>query len=141
GDPLDPNNVLVRRVPRSTGRAIPDKSRMPSSPRSPLTGATGDSQCGVFSPAEMRAAGADAFVITGQSKEPVYLWLHDGTVELRPAAHLWGKVTAEVDALLKEELGDPKVEIAQIGPAGENRVRFAAIMNMVNRANGRTGLG
>src|SRR5215470_11732138 len=109
--------------------------------RSPLTGAIGDSQCGGFFPAEMRAAGADAFVITGQSKEPVYLWLHDGTVELRPAAHLWGKVTAEVDALLKEELGDPKVEIAQIGTAGENRVRFAAIMNMVNRANGRTGLG
>jgi aldehyde:ferredoxin oxidoreductase len=89
----------------------------------------------------MRAAGADAIVFTGQAKEPVYLWLNDGKAELRPAKHLWGKVTAEVDSLLKKEIGDEKVEIAQIGPAGENLVRFAAIMNMVNRANGRTGLG
>src|SRR5215475_10134654 len=140
-DPLGPDNVLVMAVSPLTGPAISGQRRMTPCARSPLTGAIGDSQCGGFFPAEMRAAGADAFVFTGQSKEPVYLWLHDGTVELRPAAHLWGKVTAEVDALLKEELGDPKVEIAQIGPAGENRVRFAAIMNMVNRANGRTGLG
>src|SRR4029450_11453389 len=83
----------------------------------------------------------DAIVFTGASKEPVYLYLNDGHAELRPAGHLWGKVTAEVDQLLKEEVGDPKAEVAQIGPAGENRVRFAAIMNMVNRANGRTGLG
>ncbi|HEV2055405.1 MAG TPA: aldehyde ferredoxin oxidoreductase family protein, partial [Methylomirabilota bacterium] len=109
--------------------------------RSPLTGAIGDSQCGGFFPAEMRAAGADAIVFTGQAKEPVYLWLNDGKAELRPAKHLWGKVTGEVDSLLKKEIGDEKVEIAQIGPAGENLVRFAAIMNMVNRANGRTGLG
>src|SRR5207253_9922010 len=61
--------------------------------------------------------------------------------ELRPAKHLWGKETAEGDRLLKEEVGDAKAEVAQIGPAGENLVRFAAIMNMVNRANGRTGLG
>jgi aldehyde:ferredoxin oxidoreductase len=89
----------------------------------------------------MRAAGTDAIVFTGQAAEPVYLWLHDGQAELRPARHLWGKVTGEVDQLLKQELGDPKIEIAQVGPAGENRVRFAAIMNMANRANGRTGMG
>jgi aldehyde:ferredoxin oxidoreductase len=89
----------------------------------------------------MRAAGADAIVFTGQSAEPVYLWLHDGKAELRPAKHLWGKDTAETDRALKQELGDDKAEIAQVGPAGENRVRFAAIMNMVNRANGRTGMG
>ena len=89
----------------------------------------------------MRNAGADAIVFTGVAKEPVYLSINDGKAELRPAKHLWGKVTADVDRLLKEELGDQKCEIAQIGPAGENLVRFAAIMNMANRANGRTGLG
>jgi aldehyde:ferredoxin oxidoreductase len=89
----------------------------------------------------MRAAGADAIVFTGQSAEPVYLWLHDGVAELRPAGRVWGTETAETDRLLKEEVGDPKAEVAQIGPAGENLVRFAAIMNMVNRANGRTGMG
>ncbi|MBI2218389.1 MAG: aldehyde ferredoxin oxidoreductase family protein [Candidatus Rokubacteria bacterium] len=140
-DPLGPDNVLVMAVSPLTGLAISGQSRMTACARSPLTGAIGDSQCGGFFPAEMRSAGADAIVFTGQAPEPVYLWLNDGRAELRPAKHLWGKVTAEVDQLLKDEVGDPKAEIAQIGPAGENRVRFAAIMNMVNRANGRTGMG
>jgi aldehyde:ferredoxin oxidoreductase len=140
-DPLGPDNVLVMAVSPLTGLAISGQSRMTACARSPLTGAIGDSQCGGFFPAEMRAAGADAFVFTGRSPEPVYLWLHEGRAELRPAGHLWGKVTADVDRLLKEEVGDPKAEVAQIGPAGENLVRFAAIMNMVNRANRRTGLG
>ena len=139
-DPLGPDNVLVMAVSPLTGLAISGQSRMTACARSPLTGAVGDSQCGGFFPAEMRTAGADAFVFTGQATAPVYLWLHDGRAELRPAGHLWGKVTADVDRLLKQEC-DPKAEVAQIGPAGENRVRFAAIMNMVNRANGRTGMG
>jgi aldehyde:ferredoxin oxidoreductase len=140
-DPLGPDNVLAMAVSPLTGLAISGQSRMTACARSPLTGAIGDSQCGGFFPAEMRNAGADAIVFTGQSPEPVYLWLHDGQAELRPAGHLWGKVTAEVDEQLKAEVGDPKAEIAQVGPAGENKVRFAAIMNMVNRANGRTGMG
>jgi aldehyde:ferredoxin oxidoreductase len=140
-DPLGPDNVLVMAVSPLTGLAISGQSRMTACARSPLTGAIGDSQCGGFFPAEMRNAGADAIVFTGVAREPVYLWLHDGVAELRPAQHLWGKVTADVDRALKTELDDPKVEIAQIGPAGENKVRFAAIMNMANRANGRTGLG
>ena len=140
-DPLGPDNVLVMAVSPLTGLAISGQSRMTACARSPLTGAIGDSQCGGFFPAEMRAAGADAIVFTGQSPAPVYLWLHDGVAELKPATHLWGKETAEVDRMLKDEIGDQKCEIAQIGPAGENQVRFAAIMNMVNRANGRTGLG
>jgi aldehyde:ferredoxin oxidoreductase len=140
-DPLGPDNVLVMAVSPLTGLAISGQSRMTACARSPLTGAIGDSQCGGFFPAEMRAAGADALVFTGQSPEPVYLWLADGRAELRPAGHLWGKTTGEVDRLLREEVGDPKAEVAQIGPAGENLVRFAAIMNMVNRANGRTGMG
>jgi aldehyde:ferredoxin oxidoreductase len=140
-DPLGPDNVLAMAVSPLTGLAISGQSRMTACARSPLTGAIGDSQCGGFFPAEMRAAGADAFVFTGRSPEPVYLWLHEGRAELRPAGHLWGKGTADVDRLVKEEVGDAKAEVAQIGPAGENLVRFAAIMNMVNRANGRTGLG
>jgi aldehyde:ferredoxin oxidoreductase len=140
-DPLGPDNALVMAVSPLTGLAISGQSRMTACARSPLTGAIGDSQCGGFFPAEMRNAGADAIVFTGVAKEPVYLWINDGKAELRPAKHLWGKVTADVDRLVKDELGDQKCEIAQIGPAGENLVRFAAIMNMANRANGRTGLG
>src|SRR5262245_23676090 len=140
-DPLGPDNVLVMAVSPLTGLAISGQSRMTACARSPLTGAIGDSQCGGFFPAEMRSAGADAIVVTGQAAEPVYLWLNDGHAELRPAKHPWGKVTADVDRMLKDEVGDPKAEVAQIGPAGENLVRYAAIMNMVNRANGRTGMG
>ena len=140
-DALSPDNTLVMAVSALTGLAISGQSRMTASAKSPLTGAIGDSQCGGFFPAEMRNAGADALVFTGQAREPVYFWLQDGKAELRPATHLWGKVTADADRMLKEELGDAKIEIAQVGPAGENRVRFAAIMNMVNRANGRTGMG
>jgi aldehyde:ferredoxin oxidoreductase len=140
-DPLGPDNVLVMAVSPLTGLAISGQSRMTACARSPLTGAIGDSQCGGFFPAEMRSAGVDAIVFTGQASQPVFLWVHDGQAELRPAKHLWGKVTGEVDRLLKEEVGDPKAEVAQIGPAGENLVRYAAIMNMVNRANGRTGMG
>jgi aldehyde:ferredoxin oxidoreductase len=140
-DPLGPDNVLALAVSPLTGLAISGQSRMTACAKSPLTGAIGDSQCGGFFPAEMRNAGADAFVFTGAATEPVYLYLREGEAELRPARHLWGKVTGEVDQLLKQEVGDDKVEVAQIGPAGENLVRFAAIMNMVNRANGRTGMG
>jgi aldehyde:ferredoxin oxidoreductase len=71
----------------------------------------------------------------------VYLWINEGSYELRDAAHLWGKITGEAEASIKEELGDDKIEVLQVGPAGENGVRFAGIFSMSNRANGRTGMG
>lgn len=140
-DPLGPENTLVLALSVLTGAPISGQSRMTSVAKSPLTGAVGDSQCGGFFPAEMKFSGFDAVVVRGRAARPVYLWLHDGEAELRPAEHLWGSVTGEVEARLHEELGDDKVEVAQVGPAGENGVRFAAIMNMSNRANGRTGMG
>lgn len=141
-DPLGPENVLVMATSPLAALPISGQSRMTAAARSPLTGAIGDSQCGGFFPAEMKAAGADAIVFLGRAPEPVYLWLKDGHAELRPAGHLWGgRPTAEVDSALKAELGDQKAQVAQIGAAGENLVRFAAIMNMANRANGRTGMG
>jgi aldehyde:ferredoxin oxidoreductase len=140
-DPLGPDNVLVMALSVLTGAPISGQSRMTAVAKSPLTGAVGDSQCGGFFPAELKFAGFDAIVIHGKAPEPVYLWVHDGQAELKPADHLWGKITGEVEVLIQEELGDDKIEIAQCGPAGENGVRYAAIMNMSNRANGRTGMG
>jgi aldehyde:ferredoxin oxidoreductase len=140
-DPLGPDNVLTMMVSVLTGAPISGQSRMCANARSPLTDGIGDAQCGGFFPAEMRFAGFDGIVVRGRSPRPVYLWLHDGQAELRPADHLWGKTTSQVDDLLKAELKDDKVEIAQCGPAGEKLVRLAAIINMGNRANGRTGLG
>ncbi len=140
-DGLDPDNVLTVMDSLLTGAPIAGQSRVTVNARSPLTDGIGDSQAGGFFPAELRFAGFTGIVIRGRAPEPVYLWLHDGEAELRPAGHLWGRTTSEVDDLLKAELGDDKIEVAQVGPAGEKLVRLAAIMNMANRANGRTGMG
>jgi len=140
-DPLGPDNVLTLMVGVPTGAPISGNSRMCANALSPLTDGIGDSQGGGFFPAEMKLAGFDGIVVQGRAAEPVYLWLHDGQAELRPAGALWGKKTAEVDDLIRAELGDDKIEIAQCGPAGERLVRLAAIINMANRANGRTGMG
>jgi aldehyde:ferredoxin oxidoreductase len=140
-DPLGPENVLTLFVSLLTGAPISGQSRMCANSLSPLVDGIGDAQCGGFFPAEMRFSGFVGVVVTGKASSPVYLWLHDGQAELRPAGHLWGKTTSQVDDALKAEFGDDKIEIAQCGPAGEKLVRLAAIINMGNRANGRTGLG
>jgi aldehyde:ferredoxin oxidoreductase len=140
-EPLGPANVLTFFTGIPTGLMISGQSRLTVNARSPISGAIGDSQCGGFFPAAFKGSGFDGAVISGASPKPVYLYLHNGQAELRDASHLWGMETVECEEAIKAELGDPKVEVAQIGPAGEKLVRFAAIMNMVNRANGRTGMG
>ena len=140
-DPYGPENTLTFAVSGITGAPISGQSRCTVVAKAPLTGAVGDSQAGGFWPAELKFAGFDAIVVRGTSPRPVYLWIKDGEFELRDAAHLWGKTTSTVDRILQEELGDDRIQVAQIGPAGEKLVRFAAIMNMACRAHGRGGLG
>jgi aldehyde:ferredoxin oxidoreductase len=140
-DPLAPENTLALMDSVVTGMPISGQSRMSATARSPLTGMVGDSQCGGFWPAELKFAGFDGIVIWGRAERPVYLWIHDGEAELRDAAHLWGRVTYDVQRAIEDELGDRRVQVLQCGPAGENGVRFAAMINMSNRANGRTGMG
>ena len=140
-DPLGPENTLVLALGVLTGTAIAGQSRMTAVAKSPLTGAIGDSQSGGFWPAELKFAGFDAIVIRGRAPQPVYLWVNDGQAELRDATHLWGLMTGEVEAALKQEMDDKKIEVLQVGPAGERGVRFAAMISMSNRANGRTGMG
>ncbi len=140
-DPLGPENVLVLALSVVTGSAISGQSRMTAAAKSPLTGAIGDSQGGGFFPVELKFAGFDAIVIKGKAEKPVYLWINEGNYELRDAAHLWGKITGEAEASIKKELSDEKIEVLQVGPAGEKGVRFAGIFSMSNRANGRTGMG
>ena len=140
-DPLGPDNVFTVMLSPTTGAPVSGQSRATVNAKSPLVDGIGDSQMGGFFPAEMKFAGFDGVVVTGQAATPMYLWLSEGKAELREAAHLWGKTTSEVDELLKKELGDDKIEIAQCGPAGEKQARLAAVMNMANRAAGRTGMG
>lgn len=140
-DPLAPENVLTLMLSVVTGAAISGQSRLNANAKSPMSGAIGDSQCGGFFPAELKFAGFDGLVIKGRSPQPVYLAILHGKPELRPAGHLMGKLTGEVDALLKQETGEPKAEVLQCGPAAEAGVRFSSLVNMANRNNGRTGMG
>lgn len=140
-DPLGPDNILVIALSVVTGAGISGQSRLTAAAKSPLTGTIGDSQGGGFFPAELKFAGFDALVIKGKSPKPVYLWIKDGQYELKDASHLWGSITGEAESAIREELGDKKIEVLQIGPAGENAVRFAGIFSNSNRAAGRTGMG
>ena len=142
-DPLGPANTLSFFISAPTGVSISGQSRCTATAKSPLSGLVGDAQAGGFWPAELKFAGFDGIVISGKSPEPVYLWIHEGKPELRDARHLWGKdlLTDEAEKLIKAEVGEPKAEVIQVGPAAERGVRFAAIMSMSNRAFGRTGLG
>jgi aldehyde:ferredoxin oxidoreductase len=140
-DPLGPENTLILALSVLTGAPISGQSRITAVAKSPLTDAVGDAQAGGFFPAELKFAGYDALVIHGQAERPVYLWIHNGEAELRPADHLWGKTTDEVEDQLKLELGDDRIQVLQTGPAGEKLVRYAALINMTSRANGRTGMG
>jgi aldehyde:ferredoxin oxidoreductase len=140
-DPFGPDNILALSVGVTTGAPISGLSRMTANAKSPLTGAIGDSQCGGFWPAELKSSGFDGIIIRGRASSPVYLWVHNGEAELLDAFHLWGKITGDVEHAIRRELGDEKIEVMQIGPAGEKMVRFACLINMCNRANGRTGMG
>ena len=140
-DPLGPENVLTLFAGVTTGAAVSGQSRINANAKSPLSGGIGDAQGGGFFPAELKFAGFDGIVIKGKSSKPVYLYLNDGNYELREAAHLMGKITGEVDKILKEEIGDKKIEILQHGPGAENGVLFSTLVSMSNRHAGRTGMG
>jgi len=140
-DPFSPDNVLALCTGVVTGTPISGQSRLTSVAKSPLTGCIGDAQGGGFFPAEMKFSGFDAVIVKGKSPKPVYLWIHHGEAEICDASHLWGLTTGDAEDKLKEELEDKRIEVLQIGPAGENLVRYAAIISMSNRANGRTGMG
>jgi aldehyde:ferredoxin oxidoreductase len=140
-DPLAPENLLIFAPGVLQGTSFPGGGRHGVGGKSPLTGALGSSEVGGWWGHEFKRAGYDALVVRGRSASPVYLWIHDGACEVRPAGHLWGRLTAPTQAAIRAELGDERVRVAQIGPAGENRVRYAAVMHDVNRAAGRNGLG
>ena len=141
GDPLGPENILILAAGLLTGAPISTATRFNAIARSPLTGGFGESEAGGYWGPELKMAGLDAIVITGRSPEPVYLWVKDGAAEIRAAQHLWGKDPPTVQAAIREELGDRLVRVLQIGRAGENRVRYAMLMNELRHYNGRTGMG
>jgi len=139
-DGLAPENVLIFGAGPLTG--IPVASgRLNITAMSPLTNILGDSNGGSHFSPELKFAGYDHIVFTGKADKPVYLWIDDDRVELRDAQHVWGKMTDLTQEMLKEELGDSRIQVACIGPAGENLVRLASVAVGIDGCCGRCGLG
>jgi aldehyde:ferredoxin oxidoreductase len=140
-DPLGPENLLIFAPGVMQGTNLPGSGRHGVGGKSPLTGAIASSEAGGWWGHEFKRSGFDLLVVRGQAESPVYLWIKDGEVEIRPAGHLWGQKTYPTQTAIRQELGDERIRVAQIGPAGENGVLYSAIMHDVNRAAGRNGLG
>jgi aldehyde:ferredoxin oxidoreductase len=140
-DPLSPDNLLIFAPGIMQGTNLPGSGRHGVGGKSPLTGAIASSEAGGWWGHEFKRAGFDILVVHGRAESPVYLWIKDGEVEIRPAGHLWGQKTFPAQTTIRQELKDDRIRVAQIGPAGENGVLYSAIMHDVNRAAGRNGLG
>ncbi len=139
-DALAPENKLIFATGPLTGTPAPTGNRYMVVTKSPLTGALSNSNSGGVFPTVMKRTGFDMFIFEGKAEKPVYLWINEDQIELRPAEHLWGKDVPETTAILLAET-DPKAKVACIGPAGERLVKVAAIMNDEHRAAGRSGVG
>ncbi len=140
-DALEPGNVIIYTTGPLTGTLAPSSGRLEIVTRSPLTNIFGDSNSGGHFAPEFKNAGYDAIVIKGKAQKPVYVWIDDEVVEIRDASRLWGKTVSETDRSIKDELGDQNIQISCIGPAGEHLVKFAILMNNLDRAPGWTGSG
>ena len=142
-DPLGPDNVLIFATGPATGSLFPYSGRYHvMALRSPLTGYIASANSGGDFGPYMKFAGFDMIVVKGAAESPVYLHIHDGKAELMDARHLWGMTTFRATDTILKEVGDGgRTRVATIGPAGENGVLFANIINDKHRAAGRTGVG
>jgi len=140
-DPLAPENLLLIGVGPLTGTLLSASAFMTISGKSPLTGILGDSAAGGFFGVELKQAGYDQVVMTGRCENPCYLYIADDHAEIRDASHLWGKDIWQTTAAIRKDLNDNAVQVATIGPAGENLVKYATVACNNSRMCGRTGMG
>ena len=139
GDALSPDNLLIFMTGPLNGLSVAGSGRHVVMSKSPLTGFLGESYSGGYFGTELKRTGYDGILIRGRADHPTYLAVIDGTAELKDGTFLWGKTVGETHDLLREKYRNAKV--ACIGPAGENLVRIACIINDRNRAAGRCGHG
>ena len=140
-DPLAPENILLFSGGLLTGSSAPGSARLHINALSPLTGILGSSNIGGYAGPWLRSCNIAAIIITGKSPKPVYLDIDSNGARLEDAAHLWGQDAFETQDLIKQFHAKKKISVLAIGPGGENRVRFAAIMTERDHAAGRTGMG
>lgn len=138
-DPFSPDNKLIIAAGALTGAPVPTSGRYMVITKSPLTGGIAIANSGGRWGADFKATGHDMIIFEGKAEKPVYLCIEDDMVEIRDAAHVWGKTTEEVTKILQDEIKDSKVLC--IGPAGEKLSLIASVMNDVDRAAGRGGVG
>src|SRR3990172_6492872 len=140
-DPLGPDNILGFTTGPLNHTGALGCGRYTVVAKSPLTGAWGDANSGGYLAPALKSTGYDAIFFTGKSPKPVYLYLGNGSKELRDAGHLWGKDTNETEDQICQELGDNQLKIASIGPAVEKLSLISCIINDKGRAAARSGLG
>ncbi len=139
-DPFSPDNLLVFSSGLLHSTMVPGANRTCVDTFSPQTGLYSHSVFGGFFGPELKHAGYDKIVLRGKAEDLVYLWIHNGDVELRDASHLRGKGALETAKLIKEELNQPEAQIAAIGLAGENRVFMATIEHACSSASRGVGV-
>jgi aldehyde:ferredoxin oxidoreductase len=142
-DPCGPENPLCFAVGPLSGTFAPCSGWFNTAAYSPMfyPPTYGEINVGGHWGPELKFAGYDQLIITGRSKNPVYLWIDDDHIEIRDARHLWGKNTRQTTLVIQEELGDRHVQVLCIGPAGENLVRFASLINSFSWVGERLGFG
>jgi len=149
-DALSPENKLIFSTGPLTGSGAPSASRFMVSAKSPLSNCVSSPCCGGYFGSNLKYSGYDLLIFEGKSPEPVYVTILNDRVEILPALHLWGKESYETEKMIREDMKARfnldnwalnSMGIANIGPAGENMVRFACIMSDGGRAAGRSGLG
>jgi aldehyde:ferredoxin oxidoreductase len=140
-DPLSPENKLIMTTGPLTGTMASTGGRYSVVTKGPLTGAIACSNSGGYFGAELKFAGWDQIILEGKSAKPVYLFIENDRIELRDAAHLWGKTVWHTEEQIKKENQDSLIRVCSIGRAGENGVLFACIVNDLHRAAGRSGVG
>ena len=140
-DPLSPENKIIWATGPLTGTMAATGGRYTVITKGPLTGAIACSNSGGYWGAELKFAGWDMIIFEGKSPKPVYLYINDDQAELRDAADLWGKSVWQTEEQLKKAHQDPLLRISSIGKAGEHQVLFAAVVNDLHRAAGRSGVG
>jgi len=140
-DPLAADSPLVFATGPFTGTTIPMVSRSAVCGISPQTGLWGEATTGGVFPFRLKESGFDGIFITGKADRPVYLYINNGSAEIRDASQLWGQDIYQAQKTLKDELKDTGLSITCIGPAGENLIKYACVMNDRGRAAGRCGLG
>jgi aldehyde:ferredoxin oxidoreductase len=140
-DPLHPDNPLIWMTGLLTGTRLPSASRSAFCARSPLTGIWGEANVGGFVGTALRDAGFNGVIVTGRAERPVYLYIDGEHAELRDARPFWGLDTYQTQEHVAQAIGDSRLHVLCIGPAGEHLVRYAAIMTGDARAAGRTGMG